>query len=205
MRILSSYFSAAKGPFSAVQPKHRPEPIEDEVPTDEVDSSFGEGAPESGAGSSMSTDEMRRQGSRSAAHALAAFPQVVHLLTEAELPYGENLAAEVDLPLVSLGSPESRDLNTLLRQPEYQDGFIIEGIPSDLQEAQHLDSMLSATGTNERRVLSWDYSSQSHQDILDHYIDEGLLWMVPPCTDPSDAEQVKHALMDCLHGLPALQ
>lgn len=183
-----------------------PEPEEEAGPGDEVETSpiGGVEDPEAERGS-LPTEEMRREGTRSAAFALSAFPQVVHLLTAAELPYGENLAAEVDLPLISLGEQKTDDLSSMLRRPEYQDGFIIEGIPSSLEEVQHLDQLLSATGQEERRVLSWEYSSQEHQDVLDHYIDQGLLWMVPPCTDPSDAKQVREALMDCMVGLPALQ
>lgn len=208
MKIFPSYVSRG-GPFSAVRPDHIAEPAppeEEAAPGDEVVTSPIEGAEDPDPGRPrIPTEEMRREGSRSAVKALAAFPQVVHLLTASELPYGESLAAEVDLPLVSLGERSPEELSKVLRGPEYQQGFIIEGIPSSLEEVEKLENLLSATGQNERRVLSWEYSSQSHQDVLDHYIDQGLLWMVPPCTNPGDAKQVKEALKDCLVGLPALQ
>lgn len=206
MKILSSYVSP-RGPFSAVRPDHYSQPPspQSSAPVDEVDASFGEGHSEVDDDSGLSTEEMKREGTRSAVAALAAFPQVVHLLTDVELPYGENLAAEVDLPLVSLGEPGSEDLGALLSQPKYEDGFILEGVPADIEAAKDLDQLLSATGPEARRVLSWDYNSQSHQEILDHYIDQDLLWMVPPCSDPSDAQQVKRSHMDCLVGLPAVE
>ena len=152
------------------------------------------------------TDGFRKGGARSAAQAaLRAFPQVVHLLVDPSGPFGENLSKEVGLPLVSLQDGGVENLAIELSKPEYDNGFILEGYPSDTASAEKLDALLQNVDHNDRRVLGWELTDQKHQSVLDHYMDKDLLWMVPESLDPSDSQEAKAQIMSCLVGLPVLQ
>lgn len=201
--IVSGVNSWSHGPFSAVRPAGVfQEPVESAPaePVDEVVSpSIGQAE---SAGASRSTSELVRQGQQAAGAALAAFPQVVHLLANPELHLGEQLADETGLPVVSLQENSVEELATILRGEEYSQGFILEGFPSDRKSAQGLDALLSATSPNERRVLGWQTVDTGRQEIVDHYVDQGLLWSVPSEGPQESSEVVKSALLDCLVGLP---
>jgi hypothetical protein len=43
------------------------------------------------------------------------------------------------------------------------------------------------------------------QEVVEHYIDQGLLWMVPAPEQQHTPEQMKTSLLECLVGLPALE
>ena len=169
-------------------------------PTDGFES--GPQEPESAA---PPTQELRNESARSGLKtALQAFPQVVHLLVDPDENWGENLSKEVGLPLISLRDENVDGLEAELKKPEYARGFILEGFPHDSVAAEKLDGLLENTDPTGRRVLSWELSDSRHQEVLDHYMNQDLLWMVPEATDPTCASQAKDNLMSCLSGLPAL-
>lgn len=175
-------------------------------PIDEVMPSMGWREASSGSRQpSMSAQSMAAHGERSAGRALAAFPQIVHLLANPELHLGRHLSASTGLPLVSLGQGTSvDDLESMLTKPEFADGFILEGIPADRASAENLDGLLSATNPSGRRVLGWESESAQQQEIVDHYIDQGLMWVVPAPDGTDGPQKVKSSLLECLVGLPAL-
>ena len=151
------------------------------------------------------TQELRNESARSGLKtALQAFPQVVHLLVDPDQNWGENLSKEVGLPLISLKDENVDGLEAELKKPEYAKGFILEGFPQDSVAAEKLDGLLENTDPTGRRVVSWELSNSRHQEVLDHYMNQDLLWMVPEPTDPTCASQAKDNLMSCLSGLPAL-
>lgn len=152
------------------------------------------------------TEDFRKGGGRSAAQAaLRAFPQVVHLLVDPRGDFGENLSKEVGLPLVSLVDGAVEKLATELAKPEYDNGFILEGYPTDAASAEKLDTLLQNVDRDDRRVLGWELTDQKHQSVLDHYMDKDLLWMVPESLDPSDTQEAKAQILSCLVGLPVLK
>lgn len=202
---ITGAYSWAKGPFSAVRPGEVvQEPVES-APAEPVDETISVPMMPSAplAGASSKTSEMMRQSQRAAGAALAAFPQVVHVLADPELHLGDQIASETGLPVLSLEETSVEELGHILTSEKFSDGFILEGFPADKQSAEGLDALLSATGPAERRVLGWQLASGHEQAILDHYIDQGLLWAVPSESPQSPPEQVKNALLDCLVGLPA--
>lgn len=152
---------------------------------------------------SLSSAALLEQGRQSAAGALRAFPQVVHLLADPELHFGDSLAARTGLPLVNLEETPVDELGARLAQPEFADGFILEGFPEDRAEALALDSLLGATGAHEHRVLSFDQPTTEKQEIVDHYIDKGLMWLIPGGAE-SDPGKTQSDMMECLAGLPVL-
>ena len=202
---ISGAHSWPSGPFSAVRPGEVvQEPVES-APAEPVDEMVAvpmmPSTPSTGASSKVS--EMMRQGQRAAAGALAAFPQVVHVLADPELHLGAQVASETGLPVLSLEENSVEELAQILTSKEFSQGFILEGFPMDKQSAEGLDTLLSATGPTERRVLGWQMAGGQEQEIVDHYIDQGLLWSVPSESPQSPPDQVKSALLDCLVGLPA--
>jgi hypothetical protein len=195
------------GPYSAVRPGEHLETVQDPTessapePVDEMMPGQG-----SGARRGPSAQAMTGHGQRSAGAALAGFPQVVHLLANPELHLGKQLSDETGLPVISLEGVAVDDLEELLAQPQFADGFILEGFPVDRASAETLDGLLSATDPGGRRVLGFDTSQTgSRQEIVEHYIDQGLLWMVPAPEQQHTSEQVKTSLLECLAGLPALE
>jgi hypothetical protein len=204
--LASTYSTTSKGPFSAVRPAELRETVQEPVessgpePVDEV-------VPISAGGQAArrgSAQGLADQAARSAGAALSAFPQVVHVLANPEFHLGQQISHETGLPVVSLQEVAVDDLEDLLTQPEYAEGFILEGFPKDRSSAEALDGLLSATGPTERRVLSFEHQNESQREIVDHYIDQGLLWMVP-ATPNQNPEQLKSTLLECLAGLPALE
>lgn len=189
------YLGTPNGPAPAPAP---------EVPRDNFErSETSEPQEES---SSPSSDSLRRGGRQSGAQvALQAFPQVVHLLVDPEESWGEDLSKEVGLPLISLEDGSVENLADELSKPQYSQGFILEGFPVDTASAQKLDSMLENVSQEDHRVLSWDLSHESHQEVLDHYMDRDLLWMVPESSGTELANQPRNCVLSCLQGLPALQ
>jgi hypothetical protein len=163
------------------------------------------GASRGQRGGTLSTGQMAGVGRESAGAALAGFPQVVHVLANPELHLGAQIAGETGLPVVSLQETPVGELEDLLSQPEYGEGFILEGIPSNVRQAQEIDSLLGATDPSGRRVLGWETTSEAQQEILDHYTNQGLLWVVATPAAQAPAEQVKSSLVECLVGLPALK
>lgn len=154
--------------------------------------------------SAPDTDGMQRRGvSLGTQAALAAFPQVVHLLVDPKLHWGENLSKETGLPVITLQDKSLDQLAADLHDPKFAEGFILEGFPTDLQAASRLDTMLENVSPDDRRVLSWEMTDDKHQEVLDHYMNQDLLWMVPESADPSSAVEAKENVMSCLHGLPA--
>jgi hypothetical protein len=205
-RIFSKIFSA--GPFSAVRPYlgGSDEPVElEDAPVEGPSDEFERAEPQEPVADAPPAQDIRKESSRSGMQvALQAFPQVVHLLVDPQQQWGENLSQEVGLPLISLTEKNVDNLEAELRKPEYADGFILEGYPNDSSAAEKLDGLLENTGHEGRRVLSWELSDDAHQEVLDHYMNQDLLWMVPEASDPSSVVQAKDNLMSCLHGLPAL-
>ncbi len=206
MIIASSHSPWPTGPFSAVRPAETPvqEPTESSAPEPIDELVPGLETPPAGASrGSMSAGDMSRQADRSAGAALAAFPQVVHLLANPELHLGQGLAEETGLPLISLARTKVDELDDLLAQPQFAEGFILEGVPQDRATAEALDGLLSATDPNGRRVLGFDSCTPAQQEIQDHYIDQGLMWLVPSPEKQTSVEQTKNSLLECLVGLPA--
>ena len=196
------------GPFSAVKPHYeRPKesvPVTEEELSEPSDS-FDSSRPPSDS-ATPPADDLRKEAGRSGARAaLGAFPQVVHLLVEPNLQWGESLSQEVGLPVVSLAEVPLEGLQEKLHSPEYSRGFILEGIPQNAGQAEALDGLLENVPEDGRRVLSWELTSDTHQEVLDHYMDRDLLWMVPESTDPSNTDEARSNVLSCLHGLPALQ
>lgn len=148
---------------------------------------------------------MAGQANQSAGAALAGFPQIVHVLANPELHLARQIAEETGLPVVSLSETPVAELEELLASPEYTEGFILEGFPSDVAQAQELDSLLGATDPNGRRVLGWESNTPAQQPIVDHYIDQGLLWVVATPAAQAPPQEVKTSLVECLVGLPALK
>lgn len=175
-----------------------PEPIDELMPGDMSQ------ADHSSRGS-MSAQDMSRQAERSAGAALGAFPQIVHLLANPELHLGRDLAEETGLPLISLAKTRVDDLDDLLAQPQFAEGFILEGVPQDRATAEALDGLLSATDPNGRRVLGFDSCTPAQQEIQDHYIDQGLMWLVPSPDKQANAQSMRSSLLECLVGLPAME
>lgn len=208
-RILKKILSG--GPFSAVRPylgdsdKKAGDTETVEPPKDGFERSVGE--PQDPQSSTPPKSEDLREGAKRGGTqaALGAFPQVVHLLVNPEEDWGENLSQEVGLPLISLSDGKVDGLGAELKKPEYAKGFILEGFPSDTESAAKLDSLLENVAQDDHRVLGWELTNERHQEVLDHYMDLDLLWMVPECCDPADAKEAKTNLMSCLQGLPALQ
>jgi hypothetical protein len=207
--IVSAAHTWSNGPFSAVRPGEQiapvqepaessrgPEPVDEVVPSRGLESTRGAGAP------AMSTQSMAEQGRRTAGAALGGFPQVVHVLANPELHLGQQVSDQTGLPVVNLQQTPVDQLEELLAQPRFHEGFILEGYPADRAEAKQLDSILSATDPNGRRVLGWESERPEQQEIVDHYIDQGLLWMMPS-PSAQTPEQVKSTLVECLAGLPA--
>lgn len=209
--IIKNWFS--KGPFSAVRPYlggGSNEPIGDSAPEtkpapQEPEDGFerSDETPESAA---PSNDEMKKGGLRSGTHvACGAFPQVVHLLVDPSFDYAENLSKEVSLPVVSLSDGDVDKLQNELTKPEYAKGFILEGFPEDMESARRLDGLLENVAPQDRRVLSWDLTHDTHQEVLDHYMDLDVLWMVPEAQESDAEDGTQKQMMSCLQGLPALQ
>ena len=206
-RIFSNIFSA--GPFSAVRPYNgSDDPVDfEESPVEDPADAFERAEPTPPESpSTPPTQELGKQSARSGLSvALHAFPQIVHLLVDPGNDWGENLSKEVGLPLISLTADNADRLEAELQKPKYADGFILEGFPNDSTAAEKLDGLLENTGPEGRRVLSWELTDGAHQEVLDHYMNQDLLWMVPESGDPSCPVQAKDNLLSCLHGLPALQ
>jgi hypothetical protein len=203
-QILKNIFS--RGPFSAVRPylggsgKSRPA-REVPEPSDRFDRSEETAEP-----SAPSTEKLRQGARRSGTEvALRAFPQVVHLLVNPENDWGENLSKQVGLPLISLDNGSVENLEAELAKPQYANGFILEGFPSDAKSAEQLEDLLENVSEDDRRVVGWDLSNDSHQEVIDHYVNRDLLWMVPESADPESSQEAQQHLMSCLVGLPALQ
>jgi len=207
--FLNNIFS--RGPFSAVRPYigggEAPVPSKpdkgEEAPVPDDRFAPGDGADASeGAPPKSGSDEMSRGGRQTATQAaLAAFPQVVHLLVDPAESWGEDLSKSVGLPLVSLQDGTVDNLAERLSQPEYAGGFILEGFPTDTGAAEKLDHLLSNVSPESHRVVGWQLENEKHQEVLDHYMDLDLLWMVP---DAEKAESAQENLLSCLHGLPML-
>lgn len=208
--IASAHRAWPAGPYSAVRPgelnrsqdqaeSSGPEPVDEVVSGAPVEDSTRS------APGRPTAQSMVEHAQRSASAALAAFPQVVHLLANPELHLADQISAETGLPVVSLVNTEIQDLEGLLAQPKYADGFILEGFPQDRASAEQIDGLLSATAPDGRRVLSFESASESQQEVVDHYIDQGLLWQVPAPSSYHSPEQVKSTLLECLAGLPALE
>lgn len=208
MIIASAHSAWPTGPFSAVRPGEQREwaqdPAESSAP-EPVDEVAPPREPTSGASRGPSSQAMAEMGRSSAAAALTAFPQIVHVLANPELHLGQGLAKETGLPVVSLAEVAVEELQGVLAQPQYAEGFILEGFPQTRASAEALDGLLSATNPNERRVLGFEATSDAQQEIQDHYIDQGLLWLVPAPAQDQTPDQVKSTLLECLVGLPALQ
>jgi hypothetical protein len=206
-RIFSKIFSG--GPFSAVRPYlgGSDEPVSlDEAPISEPSDAFERAETEADESTAPPLQDLRSESARGGLKtALQAFPQIVHLLVDPENDWGENLSREVGLPLISLTDDSVDGLESELQKPKYAKGFILEGYPHDSLAAEKLDGLLEKTGPEDRRVLSWELSDNAHQEVLDHYMNQDLLWMVPESGDPTCPLQAKDNLMSCLHGLPALQ
>jgi hypothetical protein len=205
--ITSSYSARSSGPFSAVRPRELElvqDPAESSAPepVDEMIPAAGQSQRSSRSASTQSMTEAARQ---TAGTALMAFPQIVHVLANPELHLGQQLAQETGLPVVSLDEVGVDELEDVLSQPEYAEGFILEGFPEDRTDAETLDGLLSATSPNERRVLGFDTPSEAQQEIVEHYIDQGLLWMVPSPAPTQNSAQLKSTMLECLVGLPALE
>lgn len=207
--IASANSAWPTGPYSAVRPgelnkgqdpveSSGPEPVDEMAP-------ISQSADAAGQKRAPSTQSMVEQSQRSAGAALAAFPQVVHLLANPELHLADQIAKETGLPVVSLVSVKISELEGLLHQPQFAEGFILEGFPQDRAGAEELDGLLSATDPEGRRVLGFDASSEAQQEVVDHYINQGLLWQVPTPSAYQSPEQVKSTLLECLVGLPALE
>lgn len=199
----------SRGPFSAVRP-HYEGPEESVSVGEEEETSSPTDSFEPGETSSETTtppvDELQRGASRSGVQAACrAFPQVVQLLVEPSLDWGENLSREVGLPVVSLAEGSVDTLREQLNDPKYSNGFILEGIPADAGAAAQLDDLLGNVPEQGRRVLSWDLTSDTHQEVLDHYMDRDLLWMVPESSNPADVQEARSNVLSCLHGLPAVE
>lgn len=199
----------SSGPFSAVRPYlgggEEAVGVGDEVKEPGESFERSETPPAEEKGAPPVEGFQRESSSRGMQVALSAFPQVVHLLVDPKLQWGENLAKEVGLPVVSL---ENRDVDQLaleLRDPKFSEGFILEGYPADAEAAGQLDSLLKNVAHEDRRVLSWQLSDESHQEVLDHYMDQDLLWMVPDSSGPIGSAEVNRGVLSCLQGLPVLQ
>ena len=204
-RIFSKIFSS--GPFSAVRPylggSEEPVNLEGSAAAEPTDGF--ESGPQEPESASPPTQDLRNESTRSGMKAaLQAFPQIVHLLVDPGQDWGENLSKEVGLPLISLTDEGVDCLEAELKKPEYAGGFILEGFPQDSVAAEKLDGLLENTDPTGRRVLSWELSDSRHQEVLDHYMNQDLLWMVPESNDPACSTQAKDNLMSCLSGLPAL-
>lgn len=202
--IFSKIFSS--GPFSAVRPylggSDRPVELEERAPAEPTDGFERSDGRESTA---PPTEDMRRESARSGMRvALQAFPQVVHLLIDPGQDWGEKLSREVGLPLISLTDEKIDCLETELKKPEYAGGFILEGHLADSEAAEKLDGLLENTDPSDRRVLSWELVDDKHQEVLDHYINQDLLWMVPESSNPSCPDQARNNMVSCLTGLPVL-
>lgn len=206
MNVNSAYTTRTAGPFSAVRPGGTAEvtqELAESSPPEPTDVVFQSSSLFQAR--SMSIDGMVQQANRSAGAALGAFPQVVHLLADPELHLGQGLAQETGLPLVSLEQTPVQELAALLSQPQFAEGFILEGFPENQADALVLDGLLGATGPNERRVLGFEQEAPEKQEIVDHYVDQGLLWLVPACEQKVGSAQTQKDLMECLAGLPALE
>lgn len=205
--ITQKIFSS--GPFSAVRPYvgNGDSPVgsaeEIKEPNESFERSDSASVEEK---SSPPLDDLQRDAASSGMQAaLSAFPQVVHLLVDPNLQWGENLAKEVGLPVISLAERNLNELAVDLKDPKFADGFILEGYPSTLEDAGKLDSLLKNVAPEDRRVLSWQLTDESHQEVLDHYMDQDLLWMVPESCDAANPVEAQNNILSCLHGLPALR
>lgn len=170
-------------PFSAVRPHHGSVPLEASPEICETQDTFFKSKPDT----------------------LGSFPQVVHLLVDPESQLAENLSQEAGLPLVTLGKSGVDGLESVLLRPEYARGFVLEGFPQSQADAQKLDDMLRATPAEDHRVLGWEFADPCRQEVLDHYLDSGLLWMVPSSTDGCEESDSTKSLQNCLTGLPAFR
>ncbi len=200
-------FSAVRSPESAEAPRSE-SGVNPSPPVDSVETSGSAGDAtrnETPSASGMSTDGMKAHGSRSAGFALGAFPQIVHILADPSLHLGRRLADAVDLPLVSFSENSTEDLKQLLSQPEFSQGFILEGSPADRKSAEQLDALFTATSIDNHRVLGLDFQGQAPAEVTDHYIDQGMMWQVPSSSDVTHSDQIQKSIMECLVGLPVLE
>lgn len=204
----------SRGPFSAVRSPevaHAPQGdsgVNSSPPVDVMETSKSTGqTPQESAPplSGMSMAGMKEHGSRSAGAALAAFPQIVHILADPSLHLGRRLADLVDLPLVSVSENSPEKLLHLLSQPEFSHGFILEGSPANRLGAEQLDALFSATSVDNHRVLGLEFQGQAPTEVTDHYIDQGLMWQVPSSSDVNRPDQIQKSMMECLVGLPVLE
>lgn len=208
--IASANSAWPTGPYSAVRPgelSKGQDPVESSGPDEPVDEMvpITQGTSVATQQRAPSTQSMVEQGQRSAGAALAAFPQIVHLLANPELHLADQIAKETGLPVVSLVSVKLSELEGLLHQPQFAEGFILEGFPQNRAGAEELDGLLSATAPDGHRVLGFEATSEAQQEVVDHYIDQGLLWQVPTPSAYQSPEQVRNTLLECLVGLPALE
>ncbi len=200
--IVQTRHSWQAGPFSSVRPGEVAQDRVESAPSEPVDEvvSIPSYPTKSPLQSGVSSSGMMQQGRSVAGAALAAFPQIVHVLADPELHLGEQLSSATGLPVLSLEEKSVEEIAGVLSSQKYSQGFILQGFPSDTSVAEGLDQLLSATSPNERRVLGWQ--SEKRQEIMDHYIDQGLLWNVPSESPLAPVDQVKSALLECLVGLP---
>lgn len=201
--IVQSRHSMQVGPFSSVRPGEVPQDRAESAPSEPVDEvvSVPSYPTKSPVHSGASSSGMMQQGRSAAGAALAAFPQIVHVLADPELHLGEQLSSATGLPVLSLEEKSVEEIAGVLASKEYAQGFILQGFPRNTNVAEGIDQLLSATSPNERRVLGWQ--DEKRQEIVDHYIDQGLLWNVPSESPLAPSDQVKSALLECLVGLPA--
>lgn len=203
------------GPFSAVRSPELAASGKDSVqdptqaatrePLDEVVNSAQSGSPvkESEPGFST-TESLATQGMTAAGQALAAFPQVVHILADPKLHLGQCLAKATGLPVISLTQTKFELLPEVLSGATYARGFILEGFPESAGQAQALDALLDATDPAEHRVLGWEVTGPKQQEVMDHYVNSGTLWMVDVASSHSSGRATETSLLECLAGLPAV-
>ncbi len=156
--------------------------------------------------SPFSTQSLRRSGLETAVRTLEAFPQVIQILSEPFAELGAEVARQAGLPLLSLDEEMSVDtLASVLQRTEYQQGFVLQGAPATPEQAEALDRLLAATPEGERRVLSWDSNESIPTEVVDHYVDKGLLWMLPAETENLEPVRSLDTVLQCLVGLPAFE
>lgn len=150
---------------------------------------------------SASMQNALRQGAHAAGQALSFFPQIVHILADPQVHLGVELSKATGLPVITLSKSSVDSLSNLIKDERYLNGFILEGFPVSESQARALDGILESSSKLEHRVLGWQAASEEQQEVVDHYINQGMLWSLDSVISPNEGQKAVEVLVECIDTL----